>query len=175
MQAIYAARRERLRRAMRARGLDALLVSQAANRFYLSGFELHDPQCNESAGRLVVTADGWDWLATDARYLDAAARLWDQERIFIYGGDAPKTCTACCGAAAGAWAWRRGASALPLPGHWTRPGPALGLKPPTAWWSTCAGSRSPAKSRRWNVLSPSITSSCNGWRVNWNRAGLKKN
>ena len=52
MQAIYAARRERLRRAMRARGLDALLVSQAANRFYLSGFELHDPQCNESAGRL---------------------------------------------------------------------------------------------------------------------------
>ena len=58
MQAIYAARRERLRRAMRARGLDALLVSQAANRFYLSGFELHDPQCNESAGRLIVTADG---------------------------------------------------------------------------------------------------------------------
>ena len=88
MQAIYAARRERLRRAMRARGLDALLVSQAANRFYLSGFELHDPQCNESAGRLIVTADGRDWLATDARYLDAAARLWDQERIFIYGGDA---------------------------------------------------------------------------------------
>ncbi len=90
MQAIYAARRERLRRAMRARGLDALLVSQAANRFYLSGFELHDPQCNESAGRLIVTADGRDWLATDARYLDAAARLWDQERIFIYGGDAAK-------------------------------------------------------------------------------------
>jgi Xaa-Pro aminopeptidase len=87
MKQTYAARRENLRRAMRARGLDALLVSHAANRYYLSGFELHDPQCNESAGRLVVTADGRDWLATDARYADAAARLWDEDRIFISGGD----------------------------------------------------------------------------------------
>lgn len=90
MNHIYANRREKLRQAMRARGLDALLVSQAANRFYLSGFELHDPQYNESAGRLVITADGRDWLATDARYLDAAARLWDVERIFIYGGYAAR-------------------------------------------------------------------------------------
>ena len=82
-----AARRDRLRRLMAERGLDALLVSRAPNRFYLSGFELHDPQCNESAGRLVITADGRDWLATDARYTDAAARLWDRERIFQYGGD----------------------------------------------------------------------------------------
>ena len=90
MNHMYANRREKLRQAMRARGLDALLVSQAANRFYLSGFELHDPQYNESAGRLVITADGRDWLATDARYLDAAARLWDVERIFIYGGYAAR-------------------------------------------------------------------------------------
>lgn len=90
MKQIYAARREELRRAMRRRGLDALLVSQAANRFYLSGFELHDPQYNESAGRLVITADGRDWLATDPRYLDAAVRLWDAERVFIYGGYAAK-------------------------------------------------------------------------------------
>lgn len=87
-RAMYARRRDRLRRLMAARGLDALLVSRAANRFYLSGFELHDPQCNESAGRLVITADGGDWLATDSRYTDAAARLWDRERVFLYGGDA---------------------------------------------------------------------------------------
>lgn len=87
-RAMYARRRDRLRRLMAARGLDALLVSRAANRFYLSGFELHDPQCNESAGRLVITADGGDWLATDSRYADAAARLWDRERVFLYGGDA---------------------------------------------------------------------------------------
>lgn len=85
---MYLARRERLRALLRAHGLDALLVSHAANRFYLSGFELHDPQCNESAGRLLITVDGQDWLCTDARYLDAARRLWDENRIFIYGGDA---------------------------------------------------------------------------------------
>ena len=86
-RARYAARRDRLRALMAERGLDALLVSRAANRFYLSGFELHDPQCNESAGSLIITAAGRDWLATDARYTDAAARLWDGDRIFRYGAD----------------------------------------------------------------------------------------
>ena len=87
---IYAARRERLRRLMRARGLDTLLVSLAANRYYLSGFELHDPQFNESAGHLVITASGQDWLATDPRYTEAAARLWERERVFVYRGDGAK-------------------------------------------------------------------------------------
>ncbi len=85
---IYTQRREALRRKMFAAGLDAILISHAANRFYLSGFELHDPQFNESAGRLIITADGKDWLCTDARYLDAAKRVWNEERIFIYGGNA---------------------------------------------------------------------------------------
>lgn len=84
---IYAKRRENVRKALRAVGLDALFVSLAANRFYLSGFELHDPQCNESAGYLLLTAHGEDWLCTDARYMDAAKRVWDENRIFIYGGD----------------------------------------------------------------------------------------
>ncbi len=87
MHDVYAQRRERLRRLMHAHGMDALIVSHAANRFYLSGFELHDPQCNESAGRLVITRDGNDKLCTDARYLDAARRLWSEKDIFIYGGD----------------------------------------------------------------------------------------
>ncbi len=89
-QTVYAERRERLRRVMRSRGLDTLLVSLAANRYYLSGFELHDPQFNESAGHLVITADGRDWLATDARYEEAAARLWERERVCIYKGDGGK-------------------------------------------------------------------------------------
>ena len=46
---MYLARRERLRALLRAHGLDALRVSHAANRLYLSGFELPDPQCNECA------------------------------------------------------------------------------------------------------------------------------
>lgn len=87
MNDIYTQRREKVRRRLRAWGVDALLVRQAANRFYLSGFELHDPQYNESAGCLCITQDGRDWLATDARYKDAALRLWDAERLFLYRGD----------------------------------------------------------------------------------------
>lgn len=82
---IHAARRERVRAALAERNLDALLVTHAANRYYLSGFELHDPQCNESAGAVLVSRRGDDWLLTDSRYLDAARRLWPEERIFIYG------------------------------------------------------------------------------------------
>ena len=92
---------------MRARGLDALLVSHAANRFYLSGFELHDVQLNESAGRLVICATGWTGFRTDALPADAAARLWDEDRILIYGPTRPRRSASSCGVAAAAWAWRR--------------------------------------------------------------------
>lgn len=88
MKILYEQRRERLRGLLRRKGLDALLVSLAANRFYFSGFELHDTQLNESSGRLIITASGNDWLCTDARYADAARRLWDAQRVFIYKGDA---------------------------------------------------------------------------------------
>ncbi|MDR3073829.1 MAG: Xaa-Pro peptidase family protein [Deltaproteobacteria bacterium] len=86
----HAARREKLRRLMHEEGLSALLVTLDANRFYLSGFELRDHQVNESSGCLLVLADGKDWLCTDARYHDAAKRLWPPERICIYGSDAPQ-------------------------------------------------------------------------------------
>ncbi|MDL2267557.1 Xaa-Pro peptidase family protein [Desulfovibrio sp. OttesenSCG-928-G15] len=82
----YAQRRENVRRLMHTAGLDALLVTLDANRYYLSGFELHDAQVNESSGCLIITADGKDRLCTDPRYLDAAKRLWDEEHIFIYRG-----------------------------------------------------------------------------------------
>lgn len=84
----YALRREKLRPMLRDKKLNGMLISHAANRFYLSGFELHDPQCNESAGMLFISAtdSNRDWLLTDPRYLDAARRLWDSERIFIYSG-----------------------------------------------------------------------------------------
>ncbi len=83
---IFEARREKLRRLMHEEGLDALLISQPANRFYLSGFELHDCQCNESSGCLIIMKDGKDWLCTDSRYEEAAAQLWDRERVLIYRG-----------------------------------------------------------------------------------------
>lgn len=84
---IFASRRERLRPLLRKAGLDALLVTLDANRYYLSGFELHDAQIDESSGCLIIDRNGNDWLCTDPRYLDAARQLWDEERIFIYRGN----------------------------------------------------------------------------------------
>ncbi len=84
---IYRARRERLKCVLQDRGIEALLVSHAANRYYLSGFELHDPQCNESTGWLVVSASGEDCLFTDPRYEDAAKRVWDENELYIYNAD----------------------------------------------------------------------------------------
>lgn len=81
--AIFEKRRDALKEEMKARELPAMLVSLAANRYYLSGFELHDPQCNESAGWVVVTP-GDDYLFTDPRYLDAARQVWPEEDLCIY-------------------------------------------------------------------------------------------
>ena len=78
----FAQRREKLRELMSARSLDAMLVSYASNRYYLSGFELHDVQLNESAGSLVITRDGRDYLCTDARYTDAAKAIWPENDIY---------------------------------------------------------------------------------------------
>jgi len=87
--ALHAARRDRLRAAIRREGLSALLVSLSANRYYLSGFELHNPQENESAGMVLVTADGADLLFTDPRYRDSALRLWPEAGLRIYRNNAP--------------------------------------------------------------------------------------
>ncbi|QJT10744.1 M24 family metallopeptidase [Oceanidesulfovibrio marinus] len=88
MQARLRARRARLRQRISEAGLAGLLVSHAANRYYLTGFELHDAQCNESSGLLLITAAGEDYLLTDPRYKDAALRLWPEENLFIYTGGA---------------------------------------------------------------------------------------
>jgi len=83
---VFAERRDKLRKLLAEENLAGLFVTHAANRFYLSGFELHDPQCNESAGQLLILRDGRDYLLTDPRYLDAARRVWPEEDIFIYRG-----------------------------------------------------------------------------------------
>ena len=80
---LYTARRERLRALLRREHLSAILVSRPANRYYLSGFELRNPQENESAGMLLVTADGADLLFTDSRYRDSALRLWPEAGLRI--------------------------------------------------------------------------------------------
>ncbi|HDQ39914.1 MAG TPA: aminopeptidase P family protein [Desulfonatronum sp.] len=84
MMEFYAQRRDKLREIINQKGLSGLLVSSPVNRYYLSGFELHDPQCNESAGMLVIHASGDDWLMTDPRYETAASKVWPKDGLFIY-------------------------------------------------------------------------------------------
>ena len=79
-------RRDQAREMMIQLGLRAMLIGLPANRYYLSGFELHDPQPNESSGYLALFADGEDMLFTDSRYHEAARRLWKDENIHIYKG-----------------------------------------------------------------------------------------
>ncbi len=52
-------------------GLDALIVSHPANRFYLSGFTGGDLPPLDSAGHLIVASHG-RWLVTDFRYKEQA-------------------------------------------------------------------------------------------------------
>ena len=86
---------------MHARSLSALLVTFPADRFYLSGFELHDCQCNESSGCILLTEDGHDKLCTDSRYLETAKELWDEEDICLYSSDIAKELNALCRKIAG--------------------------------------------------------------------------
>ena len=75
-------RRERLAAELRARGLDALLVTRLPNVRYLSGF-------TGSNGQVVVAADGRAVLLTDGRYEEQAAReAPDLERL-VYRDRAP--------------------------------------------------------------------------------------
>ena len=82
----YEERREKLRALLKEKQLGAMLVTLDANRYYLSGFELQDCQTNESSGCLLITAEGRDWLCTDARYTEAAHKLWESRNVFIYSG-----------------------------------------------------------------------------------------
>ena len=80
----YAVRRTRLQAAMEAAGVCSLLVSAPANRYYLSGFELHDTQCNESSGVLLIRLDGPNALLTDSRFEETATECLGAESVVIY-------------------------------------------------------------------------------------------
>jgi Xaa-Pro aminopeptidase len=74
-------RLERVRAAMRERDMPALLVSQATNRRYISGF-------SGSAGVLLIAADA-ALLFTDFRYRTAAAQAAPDFELREVGGDTP--------------------------------------------------------------------------------------
>jgi Xaa-Pro aminopeptidase len=71
-------RLEKLRRGLKDRGIDAVLVSQPENRRYLSGFD-------GSAGWLLIT-EKKAVLATDFRYLEQVKRQAPDYELFRTGG-----------------------------------------------------------------------------------------
>lgn len=83
MENIYKIRRQKLRQKMHEQDLDYFLVQSPANRYYLSGFELFDPQCNESSGYLIISRDK-TILMTDPRYVEAGKEYIPAEDIFVY-------------------------------------------------------------------------------------------
>lgn len=75
MPQTHASRRDRLRRIVNERGLDAALITSLVNVRYLTGF-------TGSNGAVLVPADGPDVLATDSRYaIQAAAQAPDVEPV----------------------------------------------------------------------------------------------
>jgi Xaa-Pro aminopeptidase len=67
-------RLERLRLQMDRKGVKAVLVQSPENRRYFSGFKAPDAMFTESAGALVITLDGGNWLLTDGRFTEAARK-----------------------------------------------------------------------------------------------------
>ncbi|MFW5836747.1 MAG: M24 family metallopeptidase [Desulfovibrionaceae bacterium] len=94
MNDAWTRRREALAERLRANDLPPLLVAHPANRFYLSGFELHDPQCNETAGYLVVTPEAEAYLLTDPRYREAAHELLAPDNVCVYTANRFRTMAA---------------------------------------------------------------------------------
>jgi Xaa-Pro aminopeptidase len=59
---------DRIRRSLKRRQLDAILVTQPENRRYLSGYTARDHAINESAGVLLIPCEGEPYLLTDSRF-----------------------------------------------------------------------------------------------------------
>jgi Xaa-Pro aminopeptidase len=53
---------------LRARGLDAMLITEPHNRRYLSGYTPADHGIQESSGVLLIPKKGRPWLLTDSRF-----------------------------------------------------------------------------------------------------------
>jgi Xaa-Pro aminopeptidase len=77
------ARIQKVREALSAKGIDALLVSIEENRRYLSGFTGEDHQFDESAGALLIS-DEQLILATDSRFELQAVNESPHFEVVIY-------------------------------------------------------------------------------------------
>ena len=73
-----------IRRRLKRRDLDALLVTQPENRRYLSGFAAADHGINETSGVLLIPAAGRPALLTDGRYRLQAEQEAPEFEVLVY-------------------------------------------------------------------------------------------
>lgn len=67
MKEIYKNRIKKLRERLKENDLDAMIISSAENRYYISGFNAEDSQINESSGVLIISMDNLI-ISTDSRF-----------------------------------------------------------------------------------------------------------
>ncbi len=77
-------RLEQLRRLLRRRKLDGIIVSQPENRRYLSGYSATDHGIQESSGVLLVPARGNPYLLTDSRFQIQAEEEAEGFQVELY-------------------------------------------------------------------------------------------
>lgn len=75
---------DRIRRSLKRRQLDAILVTQPENRRYLSGYTARDHSINESAGVLLIPCEGEPYLLTDSRFHLQAEDEAAEFRVKLY-------------------------------------------------------------------------------------------
>jgi len=82
-ESMFDVRLERFRKLCGEEGLDAFLVANPENRYYLSGYEADDMHLTESSGFLLITPDR-QYLLTDPRYEEAARKEAPGFSVRIY-------------------------------------------------------------------------------------------
>lgn len=85
----FNARLARFRKLCEEHRLDAFLVANPENRYYLSGYEADDMHLTESSGFLLITPDR-KYLLTDPRYGEAAANEAPDFSLRIYTQGLPQ-------------------------------------------------------------------------------------
>ncbi len=89
MEETIRTRLSRIRKALAARDLDALLITCPENRYYLSGFWAEDIGFTESCGALLITSHE-NLLLTDGRYEEQAKNQAPSYAIQIYKKGLPR-------------------------------------------------------------------------------------
>ncbi len=81
---VYSHRLKKIQSKLRRKKLDAVLITQPENRYYLSGYSAPDHGINESSGALLIPARGDSHLLTDFRFKIQAENEVNDISVILY-------------------------------------------------------------------------------------------